>query len=105
MRAGSSMANIVDDYVPVRNKQTQQSTMSENTHHLDNNGVVEFSYSHDSCHTSCQDLLIVVSVVEGCEDRIFCECCDSLALNVSVDGMKSKSWLRSIWMMIAFSQE
>ena len=53
------MANIVNDYVPERNKQTQQFTMSENTNHLDSNGVVEFNYSHDSCPT-CQDRLIVV---------------------------------------------
>ena len=64
MQAGSSMANIVDDYVPVRNKQTQQSTMSENTHHLDNNGVFEFNYSHDTCPT-CQDWLIVARVRRG----------------------------------------
>ena len=77
-RAGN-MANIVNDYVPERNKQTQQFTMSENTHHLDSNGVVEFNYSHDSCPT-CQDRLIVESEVEGCEDRIFCECCDFCCL-------------------------
>ena len=70
------MANIADDYVLVRNKQTQQSTMSENTHHLDNNGVVEFNYSHDTSSPTCQDQLIVESEVEGCGDCIFCECCD-----------------------------
>ena len=72
------MAIIVDDqYIPVRNtKQMQQSTMSENSHHLDNNGVFEFNYSHDTCPT-CQDRLIVESDLEGCEQaRIFCECCD-----------------------------
>ena len=71
------MANNVDDYlVPVKNKQRmQQSTMSENTHHLDNNGVFEFNYSHDTC-PPCQDRLIVESNLEGCEARIFCECCD-----------------------------
>ena len=50
--------------------------MSENTHHLDkNNGVIEFNCSHDSCPI-CQDRLIVESEVQGCEDCIFCECCD-----------------------------
>jgi hypothetical protein len=28
-----------------------------------------------------------------------------VALNFSVDGMKSKSWWRSIWMMITYSHE
>ena len=99
------MANIVDaDYVPVRNKQTQQFTISENTHHLDNNGVVESNYSYDNCLT-CQDRLIVESEVEGCEDCISVNAVIFVALNFIVDGMKSKSWWRSIWMMITFSQE
>ena len=62
-------------WLPVRNKKKQQSTMSEITHQNDDNGNDEFNYSHDSCPT-CQDRLIVESYVEGCEDRIFCECCD-----------------------------
>ena len=49
--------------------------MSEISHHNDDNGNDEFKYSHDSCPT-CQDSLIVESAVEGCEDRIFCEYCD-----------------------------
>ena len=49
--------------------------MSEITHQNDDNGNDEFNYSHDSCPT-CQDRLIVESYVEGCEDCIFCECCD-----------------------------
>ena len=69
-----SMANIVDDYTGKKQK-TQQSTMSEVTHHHDNKGDDPFNYSHDTCPT-CQDLLIVESDVEGCESRIFCECCD-----------------------------
>ena len=60
----------------VRNKKGAiQSTMSEVTHHHDNKGDDPFNYSHDTCPT-CQDRLIVESDVEGCESRIFCECCD-----------------------------
>ena len=45
------MANIVDDYTPVRNKQMQQSTMSENTHHLEkmassNSTIVMIHFQH-----------------------------------------------------------
>ena len=58
-----------------KKQKKQQSTMSEITHQNDDNGNDEFNYSHDSCPT-CQDRLIVESYVEGCEDRIFCECCD-----------------------------
>ena len=54
----------------------QQSTMSEITHHNDDNGNNKFNYSHDSCCPTCQDRLIVESTVEGCDDRIFCEYCD-----------------------------
>ena len=53
----------------------QQSTMSQITHHKDDNGNDEFYYSHDSCLT-CQNRLIVELAVEGCEDCIFCEYCD-----------------------------
>ena len=84
-----------------KKQKTQQSTMSEITHQNDDNGNDEFNYSHDSCPT-CQDRLIVESYVEGCEDRIFCECCDFAALNVSADGMKSKSWWRSFWKVNPF---
>jgi len=69
-----SMANIVDDYTGKKQK-TQQSTMSEITHHHHNKGDDPFNYSHDTCPT-CQDRLIVESDVEGCESRICCECCD-----------------------------
>jgi hypothetical protein len=50
----------------------QQSTISEITRHHDDNGDDEFNYSHGSCPT-CQDWLIVESAEEGCEDHIFCE--------------------------------
>ena len=54
----------------------QQLTMSENTHHLDNNGIFEFNYSHNALPT-CQDCWLIVEwELEGCEARIFCECCD-----------------------------
>ena len=69
-----SMANIVDDYTG-KNKKTQQSTMSEKSHHRDNKGDDPFNFIHDTCPTF-QDQLIVKSDVEGCESRIFCKCCD-----------------------------
>ena len=54
----------------------QQSTMSEITHHHDNKEGDPFNYSHDTCPTWCQDQLIVELDVEGCDNRIFCKCCD-----------------------------
>ena len=53
----------------------QQSTMSKNTHHLDNNGIFEFNNSHYICRT-CQDWLIVELELKGCEACIFCRCCN-----------------------------
>ena len=79
--------------------------MSEISHHHDDKGDDPLNYSHDTCPT-CQDLLLIVeSELEGCEARKFCACCDLVALNVSAKGMKSKSWWRSFWMMISFSPQ
>jgi hypothetical protein len=59
------MANIVDDYTPVRNKQMQQSTMSENTHHLEKNGIFEFNYSHDTFPTYQKRLVNCIVGIGG----------------------------------------
>ena len=70
-----SLANIVDDYTCKKQK-TQQSTMSENSHHHDDKGDDPFNYSHDTWCPTCQDRLIVESDAKGCDNRIFCKFCD-----------------------------
>ena len=60
----------------LRNKISQQSTMSEITNHHDDIGDDEFNYySHDSC-PACQDQLIAELDLEWYDDHIFSECCD-----------------------------
>ena len=59
----------------VRNKKTQQSTMSEITHDHDNKEDEPFNYSHDN-YPTCQDRFTFEADGEGCESLIFCKCCD-----------------------------
>ena len=75
----------------VRKTKKAKSTMSEISHHHDDKGDDPFNYSHDTCPT-CQDLLIVESDVEGCDNASSANPVILVALNVSADGMKSKRW-------------
>ena len=70
--------------------------MSEISHHHDDKGDDPFNYSHDTCPT-CQDLLIVESDVEGCDNASSANPVILVALNVSADGMKSKRWWKVFW--------
>jgi hypothetical protein len=63
--------------------------MREISHHHDDKGDDPFNYSHDTCPT-CQDLLIVESDVERCNNASSANAVILVALNVSADGMKSK---------------